>query len=248
MRLKKLGATALVASAVMVGSAQSAVYIAPSDIDQYKQKTDQTFFDMYQNRNSAIGKSVNPNAKLFFASIGTGQRMAEGYTVPVIKQPVSQGRTFLEGTQLRVTFAGKPLTIIYTSDGVRLKGTGIQVKGSSAIVQQKGKSYITSRGKYGATGMKALMTEYVFDTSTGVVSRLDYWQFYSRNCGKWGCSAWVPRNRAIQNYDKKIIDLIALAKGRTTQDVVSSLTAYKVVDETQLLRYQRDYRRKSYRY
>jgi len=42
----------------LAGLAFAEVYIVPPDIDRYKQKTDQVFYDMYQNPNSAIRKGI----------------------------------------------------------------------------------------------------------------------------------------------------------------------------------------------
>jgi hypothetical protein len=80
-------------------SLMGAVYIAPPDIDSYKQKTDQNFYDMYQNPDSAIAKGANPILKKFTNNISTKNKMAYGSTITKTVQGAVQGTMIKAGTQ-----------------------------------------------------------------------------------------------------------------------------------------------------
>lgn len=81
--------------------AQGAVYIVPADIDQYKQKTDQTFYDMYQNPNSPIAKGANPALKALISNVKTGNKFAYGNTIGKVIQGSVQGTPIKVGTTAR---------------------------------------------------------------------------------------------------------------------------------------------------
>ena len=103
VKMKKL--TIPVLTVGMAVTSYSAVYIAPADIDSYKQKTDQSFYDLYQNPNSPIAKGVNPALKNFTNNISTKNKIAIGDTIIKVTQGVVQGEMIKNNTQ---TYANIP--------------------------------------------------------------------------------------------------------------------------------------------
>ena len=227
--LTKLGTTSLVALGILAGGAKAGVYIVPPDIDQYKQKTDQTFYDMYQNKNSVIGKSVNPNAKPFLDSVNTGQRMMEGYTVPKIKNISVQGTGITSGTTLNLVLAGKRFTVQYTDDGVKITpiDSGLRVKGALVQREEIGRTWCHTGGKYGCTVQRAVATDYTFNVVDGVIDVSNVVKERSRSCGKWGCGGWSGfRDVQVISSKKDTVNLLALVKGQTYKDIANSVRAY----------------------
>ena len=106
----------------IVGSANAVVYIGDPSIDTYKQKTDQTFYDMYQNPESALGGQVqsNPQAKEFFNSIPTGNHIAEGKYLDRVKQGTLSGGQVPSGAQVWIRIFGRDYRLIATENGVQL--------------------------------------------------------------------------------------------------------------------------------
>jgi len=106
----------------IVGSANAVVYIGDPSIDTYKQKTDQTFYDMYQNKESALGGQVqgNPQAKEFFNSIPTGNHIAEGKYLDRVKQGTLSGGQVPAGTQVWIKVFGRDYRLVATENGVQL--------------------------------------------------------------------------------------------------------------------------------
>ena len=106
----------------IVGSANAVVYIGDPSIDLYKQKTDQTFYDMYQNPESALGGQVqsNPQAKNFFDSIPTGNHIAEGKYLDRVRQGTLSGGQVPAGSQTWVKIFGKEYKLVATENGVEL--------------------------------------------------------------------------------------------------------------------------------
>ena len=236
MQLKQAKVLTILASAVLFGSAHSAVYVVPSDIDQYKQKTDQSFYDMYQNPNSALGKSVNPNAKPYTDTISTNQRIMEGYTVPFIKQPSAQGSSVIDGTTINASILGKPITINYTKDGIQISGSDVSVKGSVVEAYQalRDGDYSDGGGKYGITDFNRYMRKALFDASTGVITVIDYRDHYHRDCGKYGCTDYQKTGSEFLSADQQAINLHALVKGDQQQDLASYASVYKNISEKEL--------------
>lgn len=234
MQLKQAKVLTILASAVLFGSAHSAVYVVPSDIDQYKQKTDQSFYDMYQNPNSALGKSVNPNAKPYTDTISTNQRIMEGYTVPFIKQPSAQGSSVIDGTTINASILGKPITINYTKDGIQISGSDVSVKGSVVEAYQHLRDGDYSGGKYGTTDFNRYMRKALFDASTGIITVIDYRDHYHRDCGKYGCTDYQKTGSEFLSADQQAINLHALVKGNWQQDLASYASVYKNKSEKEL--------------
>lgn len=235
--LTKLGTASLVAAGILAGAAKAGVYIVPPDIDQYKQKTDQTFYDMYQNQNSAIGKSVNPNAKPFLDSVNTGQRMVEGYTIPKVKGISIQGTTITSGTTLNLSLAGKRFQVKYTEDGVFVRPIdgGLRVKGSLVQKEDIGRTWCYMGGKYGCTVQRGVATDYSLNVVDGVVDVATVLKERTRSCGKWGCSGWSGfRDVQVISNKKDTVNLLALAKGEVWNDVAHAVRANTTLSEKQI--------------
>ena len=241
--LKKLGTATLIATGVLVGGgAKAGVYIVPSDIDQFKQKTDQTFYDMYQNQNSAIGKSVNPNAKYITDSVNTSQRVMEGYTIPKVKGVATQGTAITSGATLDLSLIGKRFRVVYTDDGVKVIrfSNDLDVKGS--LVKAKSHSNIrcVSSGKYGCTKQSAIGYDYTLDVTTGVVTATKAKEQRTRSCGKWGCSQWSDfYSTDVVSSGQTVVNLLELAKGKRWFDVAQGVVAFRKVDEMDIIRGKR---------
>ena len=111
----------------LAGIALAEVYIVPPDIDRYKQKTDQVFYDMYQNPNSAIRRGIERSATLRDSSqsdllrrlqtVRTDQRIASDVDIkelPLLPD-FSEKADVVGGSQTRVC-------------GARDKKTGMWVR------------------------------------------------------------------------------------------------------------------------
>lgn len=59
----------------LAGVALAEVYVVDPSIDQYKQKTDQSFYDMYQNPQSIIAQAMQGRNWFNFNAISTDQRL-----------------------------------------------------------------------------------------------------------------------------------------------------------------------------
>ena len=106
----------------VVGTANAVVYIGDPSLDLYKEKTDQMFFDMYQNPQSALGGEVqsNPEAKKFFNSIPTGNRIAEGRYLDRVKQATIGGGQLPNGASAKIRIFGKEYRLVATANGIEL--------------------------------------------------------------------------------------------------------------------------------
>ena len=77
MKTKKIVSLGL---AGLTGVALGEVYIVDPSIDQYKQKTDQAFYDLYQNTRNIVSKGIrkeNEGVVHKFDSVSTDQRLAD---------------------------------------------------------------------------------------------------------------------------------------------------------------------------
>ena len=220
--------------------AKAGVYIVPPDIDQYKAKTDQTFYDIYQNQDSAIGKSVNPNAKSIVNSVNTGQRMMEGYTVPKVKSSNVQGISVISGTETQLYLAGKAFRVKYTDTGVKVipQSGGLKVKGTVVSTTKTVTQQCASGGKYGCTELWERDVDYSFDSTSGIATATVVDRKRNRNCGKWGCTPWSsPKDINVVSTKQEAINLANLVTGRTNRDIASGLmSAQKIVSETDIAR------------
>ncbi len=208
--------TGILVGAVTSSVLSGAVYIVPADIDQYKQKTDQSFYDMYQNPDSVIANGVNANMKRFTNNVDTSSKIASGATINRVGQtnvagvPVkggTKGSFVLEGHRYTINIAknGKPSLSGYLADG---KGH-IVMKGTNATAQRG--THWTVNGKYAEVAQRNA-DEIFFDLPTGTLTKTTVLQqrTWHRN-GKYG---WAPSNNwhAINtlNVDRRQLGLAQL--------------------------------------
>jgi len=94
--------TIAIGASIVATPLLATVYVAPADIDAYKRKTDQSFYDLYQNPNSAIAQGINPALKNYVNNIKTTNKFAVGDTINKVVVGVVQGNTIKKGTQTSV--------------------------------------------------------------------------------------------------------------------------------------------------
>jgi len=111
--------------ALLAGVANATIYVSPPDIDAYKKKTDQTFYDMYQNKNSVIAQGANSKLKGYVNNIKTSNRMFEGDTLMAVSQGYIQGTSIKPGTSGVVRVFGYRFKIGVDNTG-SIKVTPIQ--------------------------------------------------------------------------------------------------------------------------
>ncbi len=190
-----------VAGMAGVGTAMAGTYIVPTDIDQYKQKTDQVFFDTYKNPNSTHGKLKkklwNNSEVRKLQAIGTPNVITANN--PLVKKSADAsagGISVADGTRIELNINNSKYSITYTSDGVRIqkvygkgvaRGNIIAFEGDSAI--QKGKTRCVSRGKYGCTLRERTAVETYVNVISGEITQNVVKQRRNYNCSKYGCSA-----------------------------------------------------------
>lgn len=99
----------------IAGAALGEIYIVDPSIDQYKQKTDQVFYDTYQNTQSVIAKGIrrnNPSEAPVFSSVSTDQRLVSGSRLPKLPLLTNYNSVFgtevLGGKQRRVCWVTAP--------------------------------------------------------------------------------------------------------------------------------------------
>ena len=178
----------------IIKTADAVVYIGDPSIDMYKQKTDQTFYDMYQNPQSALGGEVqsNPEAKNFFNSIPTGNRIAEGEYLDRVKQSTIGGGQLPDGASTIIKIFGKNYRLVATAQGIKLYDMNGNLVKSVEISRPTTAWHLVSDTVMEANGIKA-----IFVPSEGIVYQYDVKfektrgkQYYP--CGKSTCVRYTP--------------------------------------------------------
>ena len=213
----------------------SAVYIAPADIDAYKRKTDQSFYDLYQNPNSAIAKGINPALRNYVNNIKTNNKIATGDTIckPVVGFLQGQGIKAGTKTSIYIPHLGTYLLSVDDTGKVTIsgryasKGKAVIREGENAIALSSpvcAKSTTHQIGKFKVTSCSAyrrIAKEIDFNVITGqliqkVVEQQTpstctlhtgkYSAYYSCSPqNKWGDTQIKSENTSIIN----IFDLLA---------------------------------------
>lgn len=121
--------------------AMGAVYIAPPDIDSYKQKTDQSFYDMYQNQDSAIAKGANPTLQNYTNNVSTGNKVAIGNTITKTVQGTLQGSMVKTGTSTtyNIPGLGRYQFVIDNMGNVKLYGANV-TQDHTAVIKEGAKA------------------------------------------------------------------------------------------------------------
>jgi len=223
-------ATGVLVSAVTSMTLAGAVYIVPNDIDSYKTKTDQSFYDMYQNKNSVIANGANSQLTTLTDNVDTSNRIASGSTLNRVGQTNVAGVPVKGGTKGSFTLNGKTYNISIEKDGdpsltgYLADGKGhISLKGNNAI---NARGYgIASAGKYSMVKSR-VVDEVYFDLPTGTLTTTASRQERSYVLqGKYG---WAPTNNwhttSIININKKQLGIDELL---TNKEIKSrSFVAY----------------------
>ena len=193
--MKNVKKTGILLSAIVTSALSGAVYIVPADIDQYKQKTDQSFYDMYQNGDSVIANGASSQLKTYTNSFDTSSKIATGATINRVGQtnvagvPVkggTKGSFVLSGHRYNISIAknGEPSLTGYLADG---KGH-IVIKGAQAV-NPRG-THTVSSGKYSRVDER-YADEVFFDLPTGTLTKTTVSQQANfKNDGKYG---WVAQ-------------------------------------------------------
>lgn len=244
MEKKKIALGTLMIGIGIAGTAQGAVYIAPPDIDQYKQKTDQSFYDLYQNPNGPL--KVNPNATPYLNQFSTDQRPLKGYVLPSVRGGVVQGAHLPPNTKALVNIAGVTFEVRVGNDGQvslrRVGGNGKAViRNGFAEVEETLGTSCASSGKYGCTTQDLRKRTIYFNAVSGDYMVREYTTRQDRSCGKYGCSDWgAERFVALTNVDKGTIDMATVLKKGRYHQVASGtkgfVTAYAKLDEESLIK------------
>jgi len=230
--------------------AQGATYIVPPDIDQYKQKTDQTYQDMYQNENSALGKTVKKadTGKYSQAnrlrSIATPNAIVKDSTVLAKSTQANiQGVSVPEGTKLRVYVNGRSFVITYKGDSSPvidgdsryIRGNIIAFDGSYA--KPIGGITCTHSGKYGCDAQERRAENDYLNVVTGEYTKVITKQ--SRSCsnyGKYGCRSWGSwSDNGIVSIQKRVVDLASSAIKGQSVSLGGDVRAYGVRSEKDIL-------------
>ncbi|GEM_PF-2192524 len=230
----------LMVAGVLVGLSSSfgETYIVPPDIDLYKAKTDQTFFDLYQNPKSVFSKSV---LGANFQAIATSGKLTNSTTILKVKQANTQGMAIMEGTSVDVTAGNIHVRLSANREG-ELSITplsGEQVVGDWVIKTTYGSPWCSASSKYGCTTEKRLGNRELLNAVTGEYRAYSFEETRSRSCSKYGCGSYGDWKFAgnVKLVKQAIIDLkSAIVKGEGGAEVLGAVpTKYNpILTEEQL--------------
>jgi len=222
LKTKNKVITSIVLSSVASVSLMGAVYVVPSDIDNYKAKTDQSFYDMYQNSDSVIANGVNSAIKGQLGNMDTSGKLVTGATINRVGQASVAGSPVKGGTTGGFTLYGHKYNVMVNKKG-DLKLTGYGADGKSRITLQGTKAqnprgtYLQSNGKYGTTYARTA-DEIYFDLPTGTLTSTTVSQTRNYVCGKYGCvptSNWSTTG--IQKINKRRIAILDILNNKEIQ-------------------------------
>lgn len=218
--------TSIVLSSVASMSLMGAVYVVPSDIDNYKAKTDQSFYDMYQNNDSVIANGVDDELKNKLSNIDTSGRVATGSTINRVGQASVAGSPIKGGTVGGFRLNGRKYDVTIDKKGnTTLSGYGADGKSRIIIT---GKQAVNPRGlrckvegKFGCNVFERTADEIYFDLPTGTLSTNTVQQassatyatyngkYVSRPTGNW-------HTINIVKIDKKKLDILDILNNKET--------------------------------
>jgi len=199
-----------IATSMVATSLFGSIYIVPADIDNYKRKTDQSFYDIYQNQDSAI--KINPNMKTFTDNISTSQRIFEGETIRTVSQGSVSGTAIPAGVTAKVKIRGIPYVLGTDSkggvfiNGAYSDGKQVRRRGKDAI--NKGNAPCGANSKYGCSRRQRYAEELYFDAPSSLITVASVMQSRNYSCSKYGCnptSNWYTS--ALRNINKESVDL-----------------------------------------
>jgi len=204
------------------GIASATVYVVPPDIDQYKQKTDQAYTDLYKNEQSPIANGITADDLQKLNAIGTPNAVLQrGANIKKALSATVQGTTVADGTHLRLNLAGNYIDLV-AQNGVwevascsgswQCKTLGTWVK----MERDYGQRCVSS-SKYGCTKEGKNEQQVFLNGATGELKMVDQYLERTRGCSKYGCGSWsdwrlVKTNRYQEgaiNLQRAIKDGIA---------------------------------------
>ena len=194
--------------------ANATVYVVPPDIDQYKQKTDQTYTDLYKNPQSPIRRGITEQSLQKLDTLPTPNAILQnGADIKKSADAVVQGKTVAEGTELKVVIDGTTINMVaqngewkvqscYGSGSCTQLGTWVKVEKNLS-----GWSCVYS-GKYGCEKEQKNVRQELFNAFTGEVKVVDQKEQRTRSCSKYGCSAWSsPQVVQTLRYQEGAVDI-----------------------------------------
>jgi len=207
-------------SIAIASTLSASVYIVPADIDGYKTKTDQEFYDMYQNQDSVIANGANGQLKTLVRNVDTSNKIATGNTLSTAAQTSvagvavradTRGSFTLNGHRYEITTArnGNPILTGFLADG---KG---HIKYTGANVTNVRSQSCSVGGKYGCSQLTRAADETYFDLPTGTLATNTVTQKRDYACGKYGCfpvNQWYTSN--LINIDKRQVGIAQLLNSR----------------------------------
>ena len=225
----------IVLSSVASMSLMGAVYVVPSDIDNYKAKTDQSFYDMYQNSDSVIANGVNSNIKGQLGNMDTSGKLATGATINRVGQASVAGSPVKGGTTGGFTLYDKKYNVAVDKQGnTTLSGYGadgksrVMIKDAQALNAREARC--TASGKYGCSTYSRTADEVYFDLPTGTLSTSVVSQARNYACGKYGCSPtnnWHTSN--VVKLDRQKINVLDILNEKEIQTRTYKITPMQSV-------------------
>lgn len=213
--MRKVLSNLSLATSIIATSSSGSIYVVPVDIDNYKRKTDQSFYDVYQNPDSAI----NPNKLLkpYTSGINTSQRMFEGNTIRSIKVSHVSGSPIPAGITADIAIRGVPYVIGTSANGsvfingAYSDGQHVRRRGDDAVI--KGNAPCASSSKYGCTRKQRYAEELYFDAPSSLVTVASVMQSRDYTCSKYGCNPTTPwKTSNILNMDRENVNLDAILR------------------------------------
>ena len=194
----------LAIATLMGGLANATVYVVPPDIDQYKQKTDQAYIDLYKNPKSPIKRGITEESLKKLDALGTPNAILQnGADIRKSADAVVQGKTVADGTEISINLDGTPITLKADngewkvvscggwSGGKYGSGGSCTQLGTWIKVQKDlGGWTCEQNSKYGCTKQVKTVRQEFFNSFTGKVKVVDQKMAETRSCSKYGCGAW----------------------------------------------------------
>jgi len=209
-----------------VPSAKGGVYIVPTDIDAYKQKTDQAYQDLYKSSSFLLNlEDINDPQKrqrlVNLTRVSTPNAMVNDN--PIFFKSVQnsvQGAPVVVGSEVNIEIGGKTYRVVYDKDGPvitpadsHVEGVMIHFDGNSALYPSD--PQCVADGKYGCVKAQRTATEVFLNVVTGDLTQNVVRQETSRSCSKYGCTAWNGwQTTGIIKSVKKNLNLKQVALGR----------------------------------
>ena len=234
---KKIG-TLVISAVAATAMANAAVYIAPADIDTYKQKSDQAFHDLYQNQDSVVAEGASAPLKDMAANVETGQKLYTGHTLTRVVQSTINGEAIPAGLQASFALSGNgwvkhygiktdPDTAKILIFGPGAQGGVVALKDQNAV--EKTGAWCSNDGKYGCERYTRNAKNVYLDAPSGIVTVASIQQSLNRHCGKHGCSTtsnW--HDSGMLSMDKKPIDIASIL--RQEQDRIDIRTMGRQIE------------------